>query len=57
MMNDEWGIGNEDFGVGLVGVYRLRRALAGEAVAADLSWAAWLRLRHARLWLSRWRQK
>lgn len=27
MMKDEWGIGNEDFGVGLVGTYRLRRAL------------------------------
>ncbi|MBK8989596.1 MAG: hypothetical protein IPM39_26655 [Chloroflexi bacterium] len=51
-LSAEWGVRS-----GLVGAYRLRRALAGDAVAADLSWAAWVRLLHSRLWLSRCRQK
>jgi len=39
-MSAERGVGS-----GLVGAYRLRRALGGEAVVACLSWAAWERRR------------
>jgi hypothetical protein len=46
-----------EVGSGLVGAYRLRRALESVVEGPDLSWAAWVRLVHAWLWLSRCRQK